>query len=74
MEEALEVIQFQVTRSIMEGSGTTDTEYYSRSMAQVQKVIQDVSFLGHESSLPENYSALALREILSAQPKWHNTI
>lgn len=47
MEEALKVIQFQVTRSIMEGSGTTDIEYYSRSMAQVEKVIQDVSFLGH---------------------------
>lgn len=74
MEEALKVTHFQVTRSIMQGSRTTDTKYYSRSVAQVQKVTQDVSFLGHESSLPENYSALALREILSAHPKWHNPI
>lgn len=47
LEEALKVIQFQVTRSIMQGSETIDSEYYNRPMAQVQKVIQDVSFLGH---------------------------
>ena len=47
LEEALKEIQFQVTRSIMRGSETVDTEHYSRFMVQVQKVIQDVSFLGH---------------------------
>lgn len=47
LEEALKVTQFQITRSMMQGSRTTDTEYYSSSMAQVQKVIQDVFFLGH---------------------------